>query len=118
MMDDNLAGSGATITEVASVSASCAVLGFGLSLPPPRTPAHRPKARALGGDPSRFAPLLTLPLSPSPSPFFRLRCLQGEIAMEGWLKKRGAQVKNVKKRYFMCTRVRGRDTIDTALFRP
>ncbi|QDZ19333.1 hypothetical protein HOP50_02g18480 [Chloropicon primus] len=46
MMDDNLAGSGNTITEVAS----------------------------------------------------------GEIAMEGWLRKRGAQVKNIKKRYFMCTR--------------
>lgn len=25
--------------------------------------------------------------------------------MEGWLRKRGAQVKNIKKRYFMCTRV-------------
>ena len=63
MMDDNLAGSGATITEVASVSASCAVHGFGLSLPPPRTPAHRPKARAWDGDPSRVAPLLTLHLA-------------------------------------------------------
>ena len=40
----------------------------------------------------------------SPPPFL-FPFVQGEIAMEGWLRKRGAQVKNIKKRYFMCTRV-------------
>ena len=99
MMDDNLAGSGNTITEVASVSRRRRRGPRSIALrsaKPTLQASDKPSIPSLGTGPR--VPLVSLFRPPAGATL-------GEIAMEGWLRKRGAQVKNIKKRYFMCTRV-------------